>query len=59
MTLAEPDIWDSHPEPGHKEYKDFRRAVERYNAANRKEQLAMGRSFLRGFKRMEAGMSPE
>jgi hypothetical protein len=59
MTLAEPETWDSHPDRGHEGYEDFRKALERYNAASRKEQLAMGRSFLRGFKRIEAGMSPQ
>jgi hypothetical protein len=59
MTLADPDVWDSHPEPGHKGYQDFQRAVERYKAFDRKGQLAMGRTYLRGFKRIEIGMSPE
>jgi hypothetical protein len=58
MTLAEPEIWDSHPEPDHEGYEEFRRAVERYKAATRKERLAMGRSYLRGFKRIEMGLSP-
>jgi hypothetical protein len=59
MTLAEPDIWDSHPDPDHEGYEDFKRAVQKYNTASWEERLAMGRSFLRGFKRIEAGMSPE
>jgi hypothetical protein len=58
MTLAEPEIWDSHPEPGHEGYANFKIAVEKYKAATRKERLAMGRSYLRGFKRVEMGMSP-
>jgi hypothetical protein len=59
MTLADPDVWDSHPEPGHEGYQDFQGAVERYKVSDRKGQLAMGRAYLRGFKRIEIGMSPE
>lgn len=59
MTLEQPDVWDSHPDPGHEGYADFIKAVEQYKTASWKEQLAMGRSFLRGFKHVEAGMSPE
>jgi hypothetical protein len=58
MTLAEPEIWDAHPDPDHEGYEDFKRAVERYKVSTREERLAMGRSFLRGFKLVEQGESP-
>ncbi|MGO3933653.1 hypothetical protein [Rhodopseudomonas pseudopalustris] len=59
MTLDQPEIWDSHPDPGHDGYADFKRALDRYKVSNREERLAMGRHFLRGFKRIEAGLAPE
>lgn len=59
MTLAQPDIWDSHPEPGHEQYADFRRAVDKYVASTREERLSMGRGFLRGFKQIEKGLNPD
>jgi hypothetical protein len=58
MTLAEPEVWDSHPDPGHEGYEDFKRAVGMYKISSRKERLAMGRSFLRGFKLVERGERP-
>lgn len=58
MTLALPDIWDSHPEPGHAKYSSFKSAVAEYETSTRTQRLAMGRSFLRGFKLLEQGMAP-
>jgi hypothetical protein len=58
MTLAEPDVWDAHPEPDHEGYLDFKRAMEKYKVSSREERLAMGRAFLRGFKLVERGDSP-
>ncbi|MBR1204476.1 MULTISPECIES: hypothetical protein [unclassified Bradyrhizobium] len=58
MTLSDPEVWDSHPEPGHEGYNDFKIAVERYKASTRRERLAMGRSYLREFKRMEMRPTP-
>ncbi|GFO83395.1 MAG: hypothetical protein A49_30220 [Methyloceanibacter sp.] len=59
MTLEQPDVWDSHPDIGHEGYEDFRRGVENYQRATREQRLAMGRGFLRGFKRMEKGLDPD
>jgi len=59
MTLAQPDVWDSHPDPGHEGYDDFKRGVERYKNSTRGERLAMGRGFLLGFKRIEQGLPPD
>ena len=57
MTLAEPEIWDSHPDLDAEGYEDFRRSVEKYKISSREERLAMGRGFLRGFKIMEQSES--
>jgi hypothetical protein len=59
MTLAEPETWDSHPDPGAEGYEDFRRGVERYKIASREKRLEMGRSFLRGFQQLERGERPD
>ncbi len=59
MTLWQPDVWDSHPDPDHPHYADFRRGVEKIVNASREERLTMGRGFLRGFKRIEQGLDPE
>lgn len=59
MTLDQPDIWDSHPDPEHESYADFCHSVQVYTAATREQRLSMGRSFLNGFKRMERGLDPE
>jgi hypothetical protein len=58
MTLAEPEVWDAHPDRDHEGYEDFKRAVERYEVSTREERLAMGRSFLRGFKLVGRGERP-
>jgi hypothetical protein len=55
MTLAEPEIWDSHPDPQHEGYDDFRRTVAKYETFSRAERLEMGRRFLRGFRAIEQG----
>jgi hypothetical protein len=58
MTLAQPDIWDSHPDPQAEGYEDFRKALEEFRNGSREQRLAMGRFYLHGFKRMEQGYRP-
>lgn len=58
MTLAQPDVWDSYPDPDHPQYADFLRGVEKYRIATREERLEMGRGLLQGFRRVERGMDP-
>lgn len=58
MTVAQPDVWDSHPDPGAEGYEDFRKAVEEFQNSSREQRLAMGRYFLQGFRRIELGQSP-
>lgn len=59
MTLWHPDIWDSHPDPEHPQYPDFQSTVAKFQSSSRKERLAMGRGFLRGFQRIEKGLDPD
>lgn len=58
MTLEQPDVWDSHPDPNHEGYQDFMRGVAAYREATREQRLEMGKVFLRGFKRIERGLDP-
>lgn len=58
MSVAQPDVWDSHPDPGAEGYEDFRKTVEEFQNSNREHRLAMGRLFLQGFKRIELGQAP-
>lgn len=50
MTLEQPDIWDSHPDPTHPQYKDFLTSVEIYKKSTRQKRLAMTRRILEDFK---------
>ena len=50
MTLAQPDVWDSQPDPTHEGYADFKMGVEQFKKATREERLAMGRDILRAIK---------
>lgn len=53
MTLAEPEVWDSHPDPTHEGYPDFVRALTHYQKSAREERLAMARRFLQRFYSLE------
>jgi hypothetical protein len=59
MTLEQPNVWDSHPDPGHEGYEDFRCGVDKYKRATWEQRLAMGRGFMRSFKRIEQGLDPD